>query len=271
MTLREQNCFNELADDIVAFTKGKKVVEIVNSGNWGDALIHAGTEEFLRDHDIDFEPVSIHKLKKKKELKDKLTNLFTKRRAILTGCGAFRKFYTRPAEIAAASGRFSQVIILPSSYPFDLNLLPSNVTLWRRDKLESMNGAAEAKFCHDLAFYLDPSPRKPKKNVGFFFRTDVERSEYLLPENNTDLSAEGTHKSDPEVFFDRVGEFEVIHTNRLHVGVAGALLGREVHLYPNNNLKVKSIFECSLRPFYEYVFYHDDVTETNVLRLPPRS
>ncbi len=271
MTLREQNCFNELADDIIAFAKGKKLVEIVNSGNWGDALILAGTEAFLRDHDIDFESISIHKLKKKQKLKSRLRNLFTKRNAIVTGSGAFREYFSRPAEIETASGRFSQVIILPSSYPYDLNLLPSNVTLWRRDKLESMNGAAEAKFCHDLAFYLDPSPRKPKKNVGFFFRTDVERTEYLLPENNTDLSAEGTHKSDPEVFFDRVGEFEVIHTNRLHVGVAGALLGREVHLYPNNNLKVKSIFECSFRPFYENVFYHDDVTETNVLRLPPRS
>lgn len=267
MSLREESCFAELADAVRRFARGRKIVEIVNSGNWGDALIHAGQAEFLRDNGIEVDQIPISKLKGSHRLKTKmaLRLVLRGRRAIITGSGAYRPFYDRASEMASASRRFREVLVMPSSFPFLPDFDAERTILWRRDKLESMEGAPHARFCHDMAFYLNPAPRTPTRTEAFFFRDDAERGSAPIPAGNCDVSNEGTHKTDPERFFDRVGDYEVIHTNRLHAGIAGALLGREVHLYASRTVKLQSIFECSLQPFYPNVHFHPDVADISAL------
>ncbi|WP_424969585.1 polysaccharide pyruvyl transferase family protein [Dinoroseobacter sp. S76] len=266
MSLRQQPCFQDLADDLSRFVGGDTVVEIVNSGNWGDALIHAGQAAFLADLGISVEQVPIGQLRKntfRHRLMAKLRG--SRPKAIVTGSGAFREFYNRPDEIAVAASRFENVFVMPSSYPFRPKLDPERTIFWRRDELESLDGLPEARFCHDMAFYLDPKPRAATKGAGLMFRTDIERLEIDLPASNVDLSNEGTHRTEIETFLDRIGEFEVIHTNRLHVGIGAALLGREVHLYASRTRKLESIFKSSLEPFYDNVHYHSD--EADIARV----
>ena len=238
------------------------MVEIVNSGNWGDALIHAGQAEFLRDIGVAVKQVPVQKLQRSKPWKSTLKRMLMGERAIVTGSGAYRTVYDRPAELVRAASRYSRVLVMPSSYPFRPGYIPSRTTFWRRDHLESIEAVPEARFCHDMAFYLKPRARPVTQEIGLFFREDAERTDIALPHGNVDLSAEGTHKTDIESFMDRIGACRVVHTNRLHVGIGAALLGREVHLYPGDNRKIEAMFDASLRPFYDNVFFHTQVPDS---------
>jgi hypothetical protein len=256
MTLRSEPCFRELGEAVRSFAEGRRIVEIVNTGNWGDALIHAGQAQFFRDNGIEPWRFSIFHLRGMPRPKLFVLSKILARRAVVTGNGAFREFYSRPKDISEVARNFSRVFIMPSSFPLMPNFDLSKTELWRRDCSESLSLVPQAKFCHDMAFYLNPSPRHPTKETGLFFRTDVEQDDFEIPQGNCDLSAKGTHSSDYQAFLNRVGEYEVIYTNRLHVGIAGALLNREVHLFGSRTNKVRSIFDSSLKPFYSNIHYH---------------
>ncbi|WP_299648656.1 polysaccharide pyruvyl transferase family protein [uncultured Tateyamaria sp.] len=257
MSLRNEQCFQELADGLKELAQGKPMVEILNSGNWGDALILAGQERFFADVGIEVERIRVQKLSKTKRSKELFRRYIKKRRAIFTGSGALRKHYKRPEQFQDAARQFEHVLVMPSSYEFAIDHDPKHMTFWRRDNLESVASMPDARFCHDLAFYLQPAAREVTQEFGFFFREDVERASFDVPEGNVDISAEQTHAFDIEPFFDRVGACKIVHTNRLHVGIAATLLGREVHLYPSVNTKLESIYQASMRPFFDNVVYHD--------------
>jgi exopolysaccharide biosynthesis predicted pyruvyltransferase EpsI len=44
-----------------------------------------------------------------------------------------------------------------------------------------------------------------------------------------------------------IGRADVIVTNRLHIGVAGALLGKRVRLYDNSYGKIRDVYQASLK------------------------
>jgi exopolysaccharide biosynthesis predicted pyruvyltransferase EpsI len=46
---------------------------------------------------------------------------------------------------------------------------------------------------------------------------------------------------------DTIGRADVIVTNRLHIGIAGALLGKRVQLYDNSYGKIRDVYESSLK------------------------
>lgn len=258
MTLRDRPCFKMLGEELREFCRGRKIVEIVNTGNWGDSLIHAGQREFLKDYGIAPIRITASRLNKRGRAFRFILSRLIASRAIITGSGSLWEFYERPKEFAIAASNFSKVLIMPSSYPSVPAFDPFRTIFWRRDERESADVMPGAQFCHDLAFYLNPKPRQATIPVGFLFRNDIESSDFPLPAGNLDLSNEGTHKSDHEVFLDRIGAYEVIHTNRLHVGIGAALLGREVHLYGSRTKKIRSIFETSLLPNYKNVYFHYD-------------
>lgn len=270
MSLRDDACFADLARNLKDHARAQPIVEIVNTGNWGDALIHAAQRELLRDAGVlvsEHVPAqSFKKLRKRRHwIKLLLRSLTHPRRAIITGGGAIREYYSRPSEFANAASQFSNVLLMPSSIPFLPDFDLKRTQLWRRDHLESKEGAPGARFCHDTAFYLRPSPRTPSEKLGILMRQDEERAADSVPPGNQDISALGTHLSDPEEFIDRVGRYEVILTNRLHVGIAGALLHREVHLFSSRTQKLRSVFEASLKPFYPKVSFHTDQDSVSLL------
>ena len=87
------------------------------------------------------------------------------------------------------------------------------------------------------------------------FRTDRERTNISIPPGNLDLSkifAFGTSdvvtaSHAAHCLIRIVNRCETLHTNRLHIAIAGALLGKHVMMYPNNYHKCRSVYEFSMR------------------------
>ncbi|MFQ1699283.1 polysaccharide pyruvyl transferase family protein [Loktanella agnita] len=260
-TLRNESCFKKLAESLLEYADGGELVEIVNTGNWGDALILAGQAKFFDDIGIRIKRISVKQLCKPPKLNDRLRSILSPKKAIFTGSGALYPFYDRPKELELAASRFRHTFIMPSSLTLALRIPTGNLTLWRRDETDSKLVAPDAPFCHDMAFYLEPKPRLISKSVGYLFREDREKTDIPIPKNNRDVSNEGTHISDAEEFFDIVGTYRVIYTNRLHVAIAAALLGREVHMFPNKTGKLQAVYESSLRPFFPKVKFHSSKEE----------
>ena len=265
MTLRHEKCFAQLAAAVREFGRRRPLVEIETTGNWGDAIIHAGQREFFRDNSIIVERYSIAKLREFNLPQFLRLSRFSTRRAVVSGGGAWCDWYARPLEMQRVSRHFSRTLIMPSSYTSSPPLNPKKVEFWRRDNLESAQNVPNSEFCHDLAFYLRPKQRTPKKKLGLLFRNDAERADFDLPIGNRDLSLEGTHRSSAEIFFDEVGEYEVILTNRLHVAIAGTLLGREVHLFKSRSKKLESVYLASLKDNFDKVYYHTDNPDAQFL------
>lgn len=93
------------------------------------------------------------------------------------------------------------------------------------------------------------------------FRGDGERTEERGGVGNLDLSrllAFGTNNELSAFYssFSLLGtlaEVEVIRTNRLHVAIAGGLLGKQVEFFPNNYYKNEAVYWHSLKSRWPYV------------------
>lgn len=87
------------------------------------------------------------------------------------------------------------------------------------------------------------------------FRTDREKTGVALPKGNIDVSARFAFGAYDEVIarfvtFHVLGtleRFQEIHTNRLHIAITAALMGRKVKLYPNNYYKCRAVYDYSMK------------------------
>lgn len=96
-----------------------------------------------------------------------------------------------------------------------------------------------------------------KEKTLYAFRQDVESTNQDLPKGNVDLtglinlSPEMTDEKKIERTCQRIlstmNRFDVIYTNRLHVCIPAAMLGKTVNFYDNAYHKNKSIYEFSLK------------------------
>ncbi|MEP1356269.1 MAG: polysaccharide pyruvyl transferase family protein [Tateyamaria sp.] len=258
MSLKNAPCFKELADSLKAHTKaGRVLIELVSGGNWGDALIHAGQKKFLAEYNIRHIRMPI------KQMWHRNTRKILKSRslrpvALFSGGGALMPWWKRYDQLLLASDGFNRTIVLPSSIGMPLELKSRFTDVWLRETTVSPQFVPDYRFCHDMAFFLAPSPREITKGPGHFFRTDLETVSEDLPADNNDISAKGRHNSDPEVFLDEIGKHEVIYTDRLHVGISGALLGRETHIFASRGDKTRAIFNASIAPNYPNVSFHEE-------------
>ncbi|MCV2882982.1 polysaccharide pyruvyl transferase family protein [Actibacterium sp. XHP0104] len=150
--------------------------------------------------------------------------------------------------------------------------LPKDAIFYARDKGESLRNVEDARFCHDMAFFLTPEPGTPTRKVGAFMREDGERpANAPIPPGNRDISAEGRAHTPVRRFLDQIARYETIYTNRLHVSISGALLGRRVHLFPNDYLKNELVFEATLKPNFPNVSFERDYEELRNLTVTPDS
>jgi len=258
MSLKAAPEFEHLANFIAKAAEGRTLVEIVNTGIWGDALIQAGQREFFSHFGISYIQIPVWP----KPWRGSLWKMYKGRSlspvGFVSGGGYMVPWYDRPDEVRRASRGFGHLILLPSTIGVSPILESKKSDIWVRDKSHSPQYVDESRFCHDMAFFLDPEPRSPTEEAGMFFRSDKERVLKTLPPGNVDIAAQGTHASDPNQFLDEVGRFEKIYTDRLHVGIAGALLGRETHLFPSRGGKTRAVFDASLRENYPNVEFHAD-------------
>ncbi len=94
-----------------------------------------------------------------------------------------------------------------------------------------------------------------RPEIGNFFREDIEASGKEIPKGNADLSRiyeHGTRNRHLTSYTTSrllryINRFPVVRTDRLHICIAAALLGKEVELFPNSYFKCEAVYEYSLR------------------------
>ena len=122
-------------------------------------------------------------------------------------------------------------------------------------ELRSRSGStskAEVLLWHDCAFAAIPRQAAAAKSTQattagstlVAYRTDVEatgREQHAVA--NRDLAREGYALSPLDHLLEVLRQHERVVTNRLHIGIAAALLSREVVLYPNSYYKNKAVYQ----------------------------
>jgi hypothetical protein len=219
-----------------------------NRGNAGDGLIQAGLIQLCHRLGVTLEMVNYPEER-------------TGKQVALIGAGCFCPgswHMVDPVRFYAA--RFEKVYILsvtfePAFAPVAklLRELPPNVTVFCRertsyDAAQKLAPHPENIFLdHDLAFQIDVSPWK-KSGQGELncFRTDNESRLHRLPKPNFDISKMG-REYHHTLLLDMIANFETINTDRLHVTIAGAMLGKKVRAFEGTYHKIRSVYEHSLR------------------------
>ena len=253
--LRSSGEYAELAGVIRAYAFGRRLFYAPNVGNWGDALIHFGTLQFLHHHGISHQ--QLHRqafINLQAALAP--TGLRLPGAVLLAGGGGAwcRNYATSRDFLVQCGGLFDHVIVLPTSYELPpLDLHPGQVTYFRRDQHQSAATLPQSQFCHDMAFFLDfdapaPAERLP---LGNFFREDWERNpKAVLPDDNLDISLMGDDARNPMPFYRMLSRCARIRTDRMHVAIASCLLGIDCDLYPGNYFKAADVYRSSIAPHY---------------------
>jgi exopolysaccharide biosynthesis predicted pyruvyltransferase EpsI len=253
--LRQEAVYEELLETIREQGSGRRILYAPNVGNWGDGLIHAGTVQFLRDNGVEFTQVTRGKFSSIRKALDG-TGLRLENTLLISGgggsfCQAWsgsRNFLDQHAVL------FDHVVLMPSTFELPpLEVGPDRITYFARDRFNSQAYVPSSRFCHDMAFYLqlDGFDAPPTIDEGYFFREDKERhAQSKTPPGNLDLSMLGNHTQPAKPFFQILANYRKIFTDRMHVAIAGSLLGREVILYPGSYHKSADVFQSSIADNY---------------------
>jgi len=245
--------YSALASTLSDKSQNAKVYYLPCHGNWGDGLIREGSLKFFKMLGLRYAEINRRSIKTGDELPRKESK--SRRLLIYGGGGGWCHLYQGSIELVSRlAPLFSEVVVLPSSY--EEKPLIHNVTWFARDKYQSMENVPSAEFCHDLAFLLKPLSLKKGRGDGWFMRTDKESlRKYSIPENNLDLSLKGNYKKSSRDFFHHLDQYAVIHTDRLHVAIGGALLEKKVRLYPGAYFKNEAVWKSSMQEYYPKVEY----------------
>lgn len=257
MNLRGSTTFQVLSMFIKSKTKGQKIYFVPSPGNWGDALINQGSIQFFNFFGIDFITLT------RSEIASRLTEdcHWAMNRTVVVGGGGgwCDNWSSTPEFVDLLSPSFADVIVLPTSLALP-RTSPANVHLFRRDNGVSKEIYPRSMFCHDMAFFLDIRRRSEVEQLWRLnaFRGDLERSPVARDVPGAiDISLLGNSSHDVEAFFDIVNRFKEIHTDRLHVAIAGSMLQKKVLLYPGNYSKARDVWLATMADHYPHVDYLD--------------
>ena len=213
-------------------------------GNLGDALIAAGTAELLADHvyrEVDLEGLCSAEGDT----------------VVLQGSGAFCRPYheVMPRALAVAELRFRRVIVLPSSFDTAEEtvrdaLARSRAIVFARERVSASKlvSLCDVRLAHDCAFFFDLARwRRDGSGTLNAFRTDPEATGLrALAPDNEDISATAP---DLEAWLNRIAEHDLIRTDRAHVMIAAALMGKRVEFLPSAYHKLPAIAEFALSDY----------------------
>ncbi|WP_026958181.1 polysaccharide pyruvyl transferase family protein [Aliagarivorans taiwanensis] len=109
-------------------------------------------------------------------------------------------------------------------------------------------------FRHDLRYRKKAAKAGHPKRLNAF-RYDQEASGISIPDVNIDVSYSmqfGVNSAEKLEytsfrFLSFINKFEEVYTDRLHVAIGAAMLGKKVYLYSNSYFKCRAIFEYSLQ------------------------
>lgn len=239
-----------LPDVLARLQIGRSASYVANKGNAGDALIAASTGLIVEQMEIEVRndaPV-----------------------VLVAGGGGLHPAYECLAKAIAKIPRDRTVVVLPSTVSAHWELLGSfrRLTLLARDEmthaLARMNGI-NSILCHDAAFSFDFSGWKDEgEGTLHALRTDIESAGREHPEDNRDISVMAggwwpLHGSllTARKFVTAISGYRTIMTDRLHVAIVGAKLGKRVIFKPCSYFKNRAVFEMSLERFPDVTFVLD--------------
>lgn len=233
--------------------RGRDVVALLNRGNRGDGLIHLGGRRLLAESGLAHREVH-----EGADLRDLQGDVL-----LVYGAGAMsRGTHSLPKLLKKIAPRFTEIVILPSSFDLTDSHVRSFVNSWDRRytvfcrEMVSFVALKEARvepkallLGHDLAFHADLSAwaARPASGSAGLFRQDNEATYGSLP-LDLDEYRDASHGSDrePEGLLDFVARFSEIHTDRCHGAIAAAMMNRRVVFYRNNYFKNRAIYDHSL-------------------------
>jgi exopolysaccharide biosynthesis predicted pyruvyltransferase EpsI len=254
--------FNELAEALLKAAHGREVIFLQNDGNYGDCLIRYGTVRFFEDIGLRYREYDMAKrTHKAAAFALGMLNRPTDRYLfIYSGSGAWSDACTvglRNVRRQLAANR--NIFILPTTFQYFG--LPCNIPVFVRDRFESLKVVPHARFCHDMALYLALiAPERlltgravPNTALGLTFRTDNEAGKHNLASisSNVDISALGTHRSDPFALLHLIDQFSEIATDRVHIALGALLLGKRVFMTEGNHFKMRAIFNSSIKGIFD--------------------
>lgn len=174
--------------------------------------------------------------------------------AVLSGGGAWCGPYHElmPALLPVLERRFARVVVLPSSFDVTVAavrhaLASTRATVFARERASfaQIRGLCAARLAHDAAFFFDFAPyRQPGRGTLDAFRTDREAAGRLpLPGGNVDVSVVCATLDE---WLHTLARHALVRTDRAHVLIASALLGKEVEWAASSYHKVPGIAAFAL-------------------------
>lgn len=229
---------------------------LTSHGNLGDQLIFAGTRAFMDKIKMPYTEMPMHEATGGKL-------------GLISGGGAWCRTWDKVMmeRLPEIEAKYDRVIVLPSSFQMtpniDATIRASNKTTFCAREIVSYNlirhyHQGKALF-HDMAFHYNFAPHIKITGNGNgagdrvlnAYRMDDERVlSHILPPNNCDTSR---MKYSMEEWLGHLGEYDIIKTDRAHVMIAGAMLGKMVLYRPSNYHKVPAIADFSLKGLPVYL------------------
>lgn len=226
-------------------------------GNIGDHLIWAGTTDLLDSAGINYEPMSLHEVKDAHYPRSSL---------LIPGSGAFEQFWHEwlPDVVLQASNNFRKVIVLPSSFDSSVPVVARclsqhNVFGFAREarSYRSIKAFGRAALSFDCAVYYQKftdgkcSDPRPMDDGALLLALREDKGSLLPlqglapnPSSNQDISLTKTNLDE---WIDSIAQAESIVTDRLHVAVAGVLLGKRLTYLDPYRQKISTYFNYSFR------------------------
>lgn len=256
MDIRDTNTANQSLKLVLAQLQGRRIVALLNRGNRGDGVIHMGGRRLFQSLGLTWHEVHEDDRNLAGEGGDVL---------LVFGCGGFGRGYNSLVKATLQlAKRFDEIIILPASFDVSSPRVSEFAESWDKRftivcrEMVSFDALSKQRIRpgrlllgHDLAFHADLSEwtRRPAKGeIGIFRRDNEATPDHLPPDLEYQDASHGSER-DPEPLLDFVARHAVIHTDRCHAAITGAMMGRRVHLYRNNYFKNRAIFEHSLAQF----------------------
>lgn len=170
-------------------------------------------------------------------------------------------------QLPLIEAKYDKVIVLPSSFQMtekiDSTIRASIKTTFCAREIISYNlirhYCQPSVLMHDMAFHYDFSPYRKWNGNGNgagdrvlnSYRKDEERDKTMvLPIINEDTSR---MYATIEGWLTHLSEYDTIKTDRAHVMIAGAMLGKMVLYRPSNYHKVPAIADFSLKGLPVYL------------------
>lgn len=246
-----QSWHTELRDHLQEL-RGLRVVVLLNRGNRGDGVIHLGGRRLLESAGLRW--TEIHESKAPPAIEADALLVF--------GCGAFcRGTHSLVDVVTRWARRVPRIVLLPASFDLRSGAVRRFVGTWddrytvfcrERRSFEALRAArvrpGRLLLSHDLAFHADLRTwaARPHADTAGIFRRDGEAVFDRRPRGLPGQDISRGPDSEPQVLLDFVARFAAVHTDRAHVAITAAMMGRDVWFYRNSYFKNEALYEHSL-------------------------